>query len=118
MFEPSQQQVRAVTFVPPEPDSSHNFATSVYQVLDELKIPDNEMRQLGCFLERDLDPELELVHHQEQECLVHYRNWKVDPKNLDKRTLFTTSLYKLLEMWPNLQHLSSKFADLQEDLGY
>jgi hypothetical protein len=118
MFELSQQPLRTANLDPVEPDNLQSFSTCVCQVLDELKIPDSEMKQLGIFLESELDPELELIHHQEKVCLVQYRVWKLDPHNLDKRTQFATSLCKLLEMQPNLQHLSSKLADMQEDLGY
>lgn len=118
MFELSQQHLREATSAVPEMDNLHSFTSSVSQVVDKLQIPNNEMSRLGQFLEEELDPELDLVHFQEQDCLAHYRNWKVDHKSLDKRALFTVSLCKLLEMRPKLQHLSSKFADLQEDLGY
>jgi hypothetical protein len=118
MFELSQQQVRSAHATQLEEDHSHSFSSCVCQVLNELQISDSEMRHLGCFLEGELDPELETIHHQEQEALVHYRNWKSDPKNLNNRALFAASLCKLLEMRPHLQHLSRKFADLQEDLGY
>lgn len=114
MFELSPQQARTSE----EPDSLHHFSTRVCQVLDELQIPESEMKHFGCFLESELDPELELIHHQEKMCLADYQTWKADPESIDKRTLFATSICKLLEMRPNLQHLSSKFADLQEDLGY
>jgi hypothetical protein len=118
MFELSQQEVRSANPTPLEVDHSHSFTTCVCQVLNELQIPDSEMKQLGCFLESELDPELELIHHQEKVCLTDYRAWKSDPGNIDKRTLFATSLCQLLEMRPHLQHLNSKFADLQDDLGY
>jgi hypothetical protein len=118
MFELSQQHLRETTCAVSEMDNLHSFTSSVAQVLDELQIPNNEMSRLGEFLEGELNPELDLIHHQEQDCLNHYRNWKADHKNLDKRALFIVSLCRLLEMRPRLQHLSSQFADLQEDLGY
>jgi hypothetical protein len=118
MFELSQQQVRSANSSPLEVDHIHSFATCVYQVLNKLQIPDSEMKQLGDFLESELDPELELIHHQEKVCLTDYRAWKSDPKNMDKRTLFAASFCQLLEMRPQLQRMNSKFADLQDDFGY
>jgi hypothetical protein len=118
MFELSQQEVRSASPTSLEVDHIHSFTTCVCQVLNKLQIPDSEMKQLGFFLESELDPELELVHYQEKVCLTDYRVWKADPKNMDKRTLFAASLCQLLEMRPHLQRMSSKFADLLEDLGY